>query len=209
MWRVAEHRSWSFAPSAAERDARIRDAQPLVGLRLARVRYFDLDWIDYPTSARTIVEPQEWQQPPWRHPTCDTIDWGLELESTTGRVFSISWDRPVGDSMGISEQPMLDGCGDAIWDVTERSRWRNHIGHVISGITLHYFPWSPTGVWEDDRWPDGWWCPRITIDFGGPVVEVLLAKTLSDDHILFPVHDNMAVVFESDELPGWVKSAVP
>ena len=202
---MGERRELSFAASSTARDENVRRAQGVVGVVLARVRYFEIDSIGesfgiprWPGPAhRPIEDPREWEQAIWRHPTCDSLDWGLELESTTGRVFSMTWDRPRGGSIGIEEQPLGRDALGAVWDVTDRSRWQKYVGRAVTGITMHYVrgdPFDVVGSGQDD-----WSCWRITITFGRPSVDIVLGEA-RNDHVLFPNYDNVAVLFDQRRL---------
>jgi hypothetical protein len=62
---------------------------------------------------RHIVDAGEWRNPTWRYPGFDSVDFGVELETEPGSVFSVTWD-PLGmyEGIGLREQPLLGtGCG--------------------------------------------------------------------------------------------------
>lgn len=63
---------WSWAASAAEAEARRRDADELVGARLRAVRYFTLDYRRHELTPeliddgpRSVVAELEWNEPTW------------------------------------------------------------------------------------------------------------------------------------------------
>src|SRR6266545_4698022 len=55
---------------------------------------------------RHIVEAGEWRNPTWRYPGFDSVDFGLELETESGSVFSVTWAPPgMYEGIGLREQP--------------------------------------------------------------------------------------------------------
>src|ERR1700736_3124216 len=104
-------RVWSWVSTQEEVDDRLRRARQLAGSRLRAVRYFDIDyerWSIAPESLgpREVVDAQEWLKPNWAHPAYDSIDYGLEFETDTGRIFSVTWDNPGKvEGIGINELP--------------------------------------------------------------------------------------------------------
>jgi hypothetical protein len=196
--------SWVGTP--AERDERVRHARRLVGLRLAAVTYFDIDYRRFEVASdgdhpRVITDEADWHEPVWRCPGFDAVDYGVELQMAGGRLFSVSWDPP-GDREGIGLREMsasaagLLGDNVAIWEVGRRGAWEHLIGAEITDVVPHYLPWTGR--------PAGFWCPRITIRFGATNVELLLGGE-GPDGTLAPSADTVAVVFAPDELPAWVE----
>ncbi len=106
----------------------------VIGSAIDRVRYIDIDYERDQRAAgligpRVIVDDDEWSEPTWQFPDCDSIDFGLELETRDGRLFSVTWDPPgLREGIGLREEPLLgtgvrvDGA-TAIWDVTNTSGW--------------------------------------------------------------------------------------
>ncbi len=195
--------SWVSNPTDLEE--RRQHARRLVGLRLTRVRYVDLDYHRHSvdpkhTGPRLIEARSEWQAPVWQHDACDCANHGVELETSAGRVFSATWDPPGSmEGIGLREEPLLGAAvrpsaDVAVWDVTERSRWGAFVGKLVREVRLHYQPW------ED---PAGFMCPRITLDFGDGVVELLLGD-VGKDGVLSPSADNIAVLFSPPHLPPWL-----
>jgi hypothetical protein len=76
------------------------------------------------------------------------------------------------EGIGLREEPLvgpaiLAEAAIAVWDVSECSQWRHHIGHVVSGVTMHHEPWGDS---------DAWWCPRISITMDDTPIEILLGE---------------------------------
>ena len=183
---------------------RVEHARRLIGSEIDRVRYINIDYERDQRAAgligpRVIVDDDEWSEPTWQFPDCDSIDFGLELETRDGRLFSVTWDPPgLREGIGLREEPLLgtgvrvDGA-TAIWDVTNTSGWVHLLGRATSDVVLHYLPWGD---------PGGFWCPRITLRFPGATVELLLGEGGSNRK-LGPSADNVAVLFDPERLPDW------
>lgn len=199
-----QNRTWSWASSQEVVEERLRLADRLAGLRLQAVRYFTIDfrrWERMPEyrGPREITADHEWLEPTWRYQNCDSMEYGLELEAESGRVFSVTWD-PLGDheGIGIDEAPLvastLTADADvAVWDVSHHSRWSELVGQEIVALQPHYRPWDPSG---------GFWCSRITVRFQSVDVEVLLAQG-SENGEVEPSADSVAVLFPPTPLPVW------
>lgn len=195
----------SWAPSEKERDERIRHAERLVGLTMSGVRYFDIDYEVLrsgitPAGPRVVTEPEEWASPSWRFEQCHSLDYGLEIETTSGRVFSITWDPPgTMEGVGLREEPLVGpaivpDAAIAVWDVSERSEWQHHMGRVVSGLTMHYRPWGSS---------DAWWCPRISITIDGTPIDILLAECRAAPTGIAPSANDIVVLFDPTTLPPW------
>ncbi|MCY1144684.1 hypothetical protein OWR29_42360 [Actinoplanes sp. Pm04-4] len=155
---------------------------------------------------RLIVDEDEWAQPSWRYNDFDAIDYGVEIETTADRVFTMTWDSP-GWTEGISlrETPMLGFAAAhdadvAIWDVSEYSNWSPYIGRPIDEVTLHYQPSGGTTPLDS-----GFWCPAITLAVGGSPIHILLGDADPSKETLNYSADNIAVVFPPNNPPSWVK----
>ncbi|SDE11994.1 hypothetical protein [Nocardioides lianchengensis] len=204
-------RTWSWAASGAEADARRLDADKLVGERLREIRYFTLDYrrdelhpdlID--GGPRTIDAESEWDDPPWLYDGFDAVDYGFEMITESGATFSLTWDPPRDhEGIGLQPIPML-GSGVrrdadvAIWPLGERAAsWSALIGSRIAGVDLHYLPW------DEER--GSMWCPHITFRGEQGRVEVVLGDSRAGR--LFPSADNVAVLHPDAYLPAWPSSA--
>jgi hypothetical protein len=181
------------------------DADQLAGQSLAAVRYFNIDysrWKLYPelseTGPRLVSSPAEWRAPSWQNSGFDAIDFGIELETTAGRIFSITWDAP-GDlpGIGLREQSLIGwglavGAGAAVWDVTACVGWAGLREAQISSADL-----QPS--------PDGLSCPRLTLVAGEALVEIIMGD--AKDGALVPADDNLAVLCAPADLPVWFGAA--
>jgi hypothetical protein len=176
----------------------------MVGLRLAEVRYVDIDYhgigqATRPRGPRHVMDEAEWRAPSWRYPGCDSVDYGVELTMTGGRTFTVTWDRPGwAEGIGVREQPLMgfaviEGADVAVWDVSGRSRWASLVGLTPTEVVMHYRP---------DTQPIGFWCSRITINFDDRRVELMLGQGERDGTVA-PSFDNIAVIFDENALPAW------
>lgn len=203
-----EQREWSWAPTSEDVAARRSHARQLEGLHVESVLYVNLDYdrerISPGSSGpRQVVEPAELADPTWRLPGCDSLDYGLELTTACGRIFSVTWDPPgPHEGLGLREAPLLstlrNDANVALWDATDVSRWRSIIRGPVVNVDPHYLPW--------DAAPTGYWCPQVTLHFGSHRVELLLGE---GDPVgtLRPSADNVLVLFDPDSLPSWVPTA--
>jgi hypothetical protein len=201
----------SFARTAEVRDAFQLRAQDLVGLVIARVRYADIDYERHVRApnhrgARLIVDETEWIKPSWRYNAFDAIDYGIEIETTASRRFTMTWDTP-GWTEGISlrERPLLGFAAAhdadiAIWDVSRRSNWSRYIGQPIDAVALHYKPSGGTTPLDS-----GFWCPAITLTVADSLIRILLGEADRSNLTLNYSADNIAVVFPPNNLPGWAE----
>jgi len=194
---------WSWVGSLGEVGQRRRHAQRLTGLQLAAVRYYEIDYAvpERPggqEGPRQVVSAAEWQEPPFRHEFGDCTDFGVELETACGRVFTVSWDSPGWhEGIWLRELPLVGEAvhtdrNSAIWDVSRAGRWDRFIGHEISDVQLHYRPWAPG---------DGYWCTRITITVRGSDIQLLGGQ--AEAQTLAPSADGIAVLFPPARLPEW------
>jgi hypothetical protein len=105
-----------------------RAAQSLVGLRLATVRYVEIDYasMEYPAPAYD------------RMPDVDSLDYGLDLAFEGGRVVGFTW----GQEFEMYDLELAEGGipkGDAaVWDVSETSRWRSFVGSRINRVEVEW-----------------------------------------------------------------------
>lgn len=195
---------WSWVASLAEVKERRQHAQRLVGLQLATVRYCDIDYamLDRPAGQegpRRVISAAEWQEPSFRYEVGDSTDYGVELQTACGRVFTVSWDSPGWhEGIWLRELPLvgeavLPNANTAIWDVSHAGRWDRFVGHEISDVRLHYRPWAPD---------DGYWCTRITVTVCGGDVQFLGGQA-GTGQTLAPSADDIAVLFPPAPLPEW------
>jgi hypothetical protein len=200
-WRA---RAW--VATETEADERREHARRIVGTVIVGVRYVTLDYRRSELARdvkgpRLVTDESEWLSPPWRYDDYDSVDFGVELTTTDGRTFSVTWD-PLGDreSIGLRAEPLFglrfDGDRDAaMWDVVDRSRWHTFTHTPVRSVELHYLPWGD----------EGQWCPRITLGFETRSIELLLGEGQSNDGIA-PAADNVAVLYDPVDLPEWEQS---
>ena len=194
---------WSWAGSLAEVGQRRQHARRLTGLQLAAVRYCEIDYAmpDRPggqEGPRQVVSAAEWREPPFRYEFGDCTDYGVELQTACGRVFTVSWDSPGRhEGIWLRELPLVGeavaaAANTAIWDVSRAGRWDRFIGHEVSDVQLRYRPWAPD---------DGYWCTRVTITVRGSDIHLLGGQ--AEAQALAPSADNIAVLFPPAPLPEW------
>lgn len=170
------------------------------------VRYYHLDYdrsgvAPDTRGPRRVTDAAEWQRPSWRGIGFHWADYGVEFETATGRVFSVTWDSPgFTEGIGVREMPMIgsavvEDADVAVWDVSHQPEWQPLLGADISDVTPHYAPWHDGHAW-------GFWCARITVTFGSAGVELLLGEADAAD-ALKPAADSIAVAFAPSELPTW------
>lgn len=197
-------RVWSWASSAGEVEERRAEARALVGETLSEVRYFTLDYKrdelarDH-SGPRLITSDFEWSDPCWASEACDSLEYGVELQTADGVTFSVTWDPPgVQEGIGIQAQPLGTTLHPeaeiAMWEVGVRSRWFSAIGQRVADVDLHYIPWTRDG--------GDFWCPRITVTFDDVPVVLMLGEA-SEDGGIGPSADNVAVLFEPHAVPDW------
>lgn len=198
---------WSWAASAEEADARRAEARELVGRRVERIRYIDIDaWAELyrgdEIGPRTIESEAEWADPTWSRPACHSVDHAVELETSDGALFTVSWDSPgMEEGLGLRELPALGkavrvDADVAVWDVSDAPPSWAVRGADVSAVEMHYERWDEAG--------EALWCSWITIDFGGHAVEFVLGESDRATEAVLPSADNVAVIFERRFLPGWL-----
>ncbi len=189
-------RTWSWVASAVELGERREHARRLQGLGLAVVRYINLDYSRLDRrirdGPRAITDATEWAEPTWQRQSFDAVDYGVELQTDGGRVFSATWDLPgaLQEGIGLRKVPLLgtalsEDANVAVWNGTQQSRWSAFIGATISDVELAYEPWTQ---------PQGFWCTRITLHFSDARVDMVLGDVGADAE-LRPSADNIAVLF--------------
>jgi hypothetical protein len=188
-----------------EAEARRLEARALVGERIQGIRYFTLDYRRHELhpeligdGPRLVHAESEWDEPTWLFEAFDAIDYGLEIVTDAGRIFSLTWDRPgLHEGIGLQCTPMLGSAVGrdadvAIWDVGVRAvSWKRMVGTRITGVELHYRPW------EEEQ--GSLWCPHITFHADGGDVEVVMAD--SNDGLLVPSANNVAVLHPGQSVP--------
>ena len=195
-------RSW--VATRDEMDERIRAARQIVGMTLQGVRYFDVDYLRDEQAPdahgpRLITDAVEWERPNWRHELCDSVDYGVEIRTSSDLPVSIAWDPPGhSEGIGIGLLPMLGSrlapeVETAIWEVGNDEGWRRLMGRPVTDIELHYEPWG-----------DGFWCPRITLRFLSDQVVLMLGEAMPDGTIGRSA-TNIVVLFDPGRGPSWAR----
>ena len=198
-------RTWGFAESRAEVERRKDEAASLVGEQFVEARYYTLDYRRDQlrgglTGLHWITAEAEWDEPTWSTPRCDSLDYGVELRTRTGRLFSITWDPPGWrEGMGISETPFVEtvlrpAADVAAWEVTSQPNWATLLRSPVTSVDLNFIPW--------DRTTDQHWCTRVTIRLGDKTVIMMLGEGTAEGRIE-PSADNIAVLFDESQLPAW------
>ncbi len=200
---------WSWAASQAVADSYQAEASGLVGEAIANVRYLNIDYFmeqfrHGEVGPRLVTAAQEWEDPTWRHPACDTVDFAVELETRSGRCFTVAWDSPgTREGLGIRELRALgnafrEDTEVAVWDVTEQQGWRDLVGKPVSRVVMHYEPWDNAGAR---------WCSWITVEVATKTAEFLLAEGQADQPASpQPSANNVAVIFGPASVPEWLTS---
>lgn len=196
----------SWAANEAEVEIHRRRSGQLVGQLITEVHYYTIDYrretyrpelIDQ--GPRRIDGTAEWEEPTWSHEGFDAVDFGVELLTDSGRLFSITWDTPgEREGIGLEPLPML-GSGVsrdadvAIWDVQPTTAWAHLASAPITYVDLHYTPWHEHGP--------SYWCPRITLRTENDAVQIIMGD--AQDETLVPSADNIAVLHPGVARPHW------
>lgn len=198
-------RTWGFAESSAEVEHHQHEAARLVGQQVVEARYYTLDYKRDQlrrglTGLHWVTAQAEWDEPTWLTPRCDSLDYGVELRSQTGRLYSITWDPPGWrEGLGIRETPFAESvlrptADAAAWEVTSQSTWATVLRSPVTSVDLNFIPWGETS--------DQYWCTRVTIRLGDNTVVMMLGEGTADGRIE-PSADNIAVLFDESHLPAW------
>jgi hypothetical protein len=201
---------WSWVETLAEVEEAREHARRLIGLRLAAVRYASLDYFlwDRPDGSRgprLVTSEDEWRVPPWQYEFGDSVDYGVEFETTCGRLFTVTWDSPGWHEgiylreVSLIAEAAANETTVAVWNVSRAGRWDHFVGPEVGDVHLAYKPWAPD---------DGYWCSRITVSILDRGIELLLGEGEADQQ-LHPAADNIAVLFPPSRLPDWERPAEP
>ncbi|SDI88921.1 hypothetical protein SAMN05444157_0657 [Frankineae bacterium MT45] len=192
-----------FASDATALAERRTLADQLVGQRLVRVEYVNIDYFGWDLGhrdqsvRRQITGPAEWRNPTWDAGAFHHLDFGIEFTTDLGQVWGITWDSAGPDGKSMALRPGRVSDAGAVWDVTQAEPWRSLSESAVSEVTLRYHPWGVES--------GGFWCTRASLSFDGPTVEVLLGDcdTLGS---LSASADNIAVIVSPAGLPGWERT---
>jgi hypothetical protein len=196
----------SWVATETEVQQRRDDARGLIGSRLERVRYVDIDYrqpdrVDGSRGARNILDPTEWADPTWAFPTCHSLDFGAVLEFEAFGSVAVGWEPPgIHEGLALArggiELLVSPDANAAVWDVTGRVQWSDYTGGEVSDVDVHYKAW-------DSRADEGFWASRITLWFDGTAIDLILGEGRPDDTAIYRSADNLAVVFPGQALPEW------
>lgn len=100
---------------------------------------------------------------------------------------------------GVIGEAVTADAATAVWDVSGTG-WSSLMNRPISAIHLHHALWDPQTSEK--------WLPRLSIHFGGDVVEVFLGQGRFDGLEVEPSVDNIAVMFNPPGLPRWIKGLI-
>jgi hypothetical protein len=195
--------NWSWVATADLVAERREHAREMARSRVSTVSYILIDYgqpdrADGSRGPRLVTEAAELASPMWRSETFDLADYAVEFTTTTGRVFTCSWDSPgCHEGIWFRQVPArgsayVDDANVAVWDVGHSGRWDNFMGVAITDVMLHYRPWPG----------DGYWCSRISIAFGDCLVHLLLGDADTEQRLV-PSADNIAILFPPEPLPSW------
>lgn len=196
---------WGFAESTGEVSRRRNEAAAIIGEQITNVVYFSLDYQRHELrpgarGVHWVTDPTELLAPTWHTLLCDSLDFGVELRTMSGRHFSITWDPPGWrEGMGIRETQFIESVlrpttDVAAWEVTTHSQWSSRLQNPVASVDLHFLPWGES--------TDQYWCSRVTLGFGDSDVIMMLGEGTQDGQIA-PSSDNIAVLFDQSDLPEW------
>jgi hypothetical protein len=121
-----------------QRAAFEQHAQALCGQRIAKVRYFEINYED--------------GQLGWNYygNRFDTLDFGLELEMESGELFDVIWDKEfvqynLSLRNGSLREEFLNGIV-AVRDVTTEPNWRRLQHQPISEVRVYWSRQEVDGV---------------------------------------------------------------
>ncbi len=187
---------WAATPE--EREEREAHARRLVGQRIDRVRYFEIDYHRIAQAEadesfegeRLVTAPDEWDDPTWRAADFDSIDYGLELVTTEDRTFSSIWElRGFNEGLTFREEQLrpkrlvADGAF-AIWEVQRTPRWAPFLVSPVTDVRL---------LWDDPERGDPACCFAVELRFGHDAIVLTLGEERDGELAAQP--DNVAVVF--------------
>lgn len=206
--RVHGRVRWSWAASAEEAETWRTEARALVGRHIERIRYFEIDY-GAELYRRDVVGPraieseEEWANAPWSQSVCDSVDHAVELETSDGAFFTVSWDPPgvLMEGLGLRELPAIGNAvrtdaDVAVWDVSDTEPWKAVREVEVTAVEMHYDRWDDAG--------EALWCSWISVELGGDVIEFVLGEGDRAKACVLPSADNVAVIFERRFLPSWL-----
>jgi hypothetical protein len=200
---------WSWVATPEERDLRIQEARRLEGMKIERVRYFDLDYnmmdeVETPDAPRFVTDPAEWTNPNWRCTNFDSVDFFVEFTTVDRMKFTVGWGEPFEDEgIWIEEVPDTERflhprASVAIWDVTTTERWSSSVNREVEALELSYVP--SNGF-------DGFTCELLTLRVGREITYILMGSRDANDSMI-PSSNNLLIVSPPTPLPGWIDAWV-
>ena len=126
-----------------------RRLNALNGERLASVQYTE---IAYETG-----------KPCWRSTDFDTVDYGAQLNTESGKSFSVIWHSTFDFGLMFYEGDLgFEAVSTAAtWDVTRNSRWSRLIGKPIEEAKAF---WTPTDPFETEGVEAAPWAIGFTFE---------------------------------------------
>jgi hypothetical protein len=124
----------------------------------------------------------------------DTVDHGIDLETVSGEIFSITWNgQSYGYGLMLQPGSIVQQIADAaVWDVTSTSRWRDILHVPINEVVVH---WS----WVEDNGGRIYYPQDLEIRFASDKrIFLSAAEYLPEQDALFPMSDNIVVIFDDD-----------
>ena len=168
----------------AEFEKRVKE---LVGHRIARVRYHEIDYHD--ANGKPLPDPM-WS---WC-PDFDSLDHGLDFTMEDGTVFYLTWGAEFEQyGLTIQRDALHDVSAVRVWDVTGCSRWTPLLGQEITAAGTFWSWISPgeNGAERSDYPQD----IQLTFESGERVF--LSAYEVREDGFRMGMMDNVTVFFDS------------
>jgi hypothetical protein len=157
-----------------------QQARRICGERIARVRYFEIAYED--------------GKPRWRREFGDVLDFGLDLETSNGRAFQVTWDsRFFAYGLSLQEGHLEEHLSAAaVWDVTEESRWSQVVNQTVRDVAVY---WSEV---ESDGSVTCYPQDMALIFESGAKVFLSASQYVEDTDELFGMSDEVAVIFDEE-----------
>lgn len=192
-----ELRELGRALSAAERAIWESRLQQLVGERIARVRYVDLEYDD-PEQGAAAADPGR------RSIEADAelhgLDYGLEIDFASGAQWWCTWQIP-----GAEGESLLSGVGRAltrevqgarVWDVSDVPPWSMVADVPITNVRILWDHWPADATVSS---PELWCQNAYLIAFGdGTELVIALGERDVGSGDFRPTADNLAVFLSRD-----------
>ena len=159
----------------------------LVGQRIQRVRYFEIDYADGGEATPAWCEDERF----------DSLDFGLDLLTADNLSFDFTWGNEyLAYNAMLFEEAMRSLYGACTWDVTGSSRWQGYIGKPIVDAQVSWeWEWAGNDNFVRKRYPQ-----TITLVFGGcsPVYISALEVNVQVGWPGMHFSDHITVFFDSE-----------